>query len=85
MTLLLLYEIRSSQTWITPPKSLTDDSSSYFQLSTSNVRQRPGMGGDKCYRCGKEGHWSKECPIYPDNESGFVDFKLYHFVDESCW
>jgi len=36
------------------------------QMSTSGVRQRPGMGGDQCYRCGREGHWSKECPQYPD-------------------
>ena len=35
-------------------------------MSTSGVRQRPGMGGDQCYRCGREGHWSKECPQYPD-------------------
>ena len=36
------------------------------QLSTSGVRQKPGMGGDQCYRCGRDGHWSKECPQYPD-------------------
>merc|ERR1712018_1099357 len=42
------------------------------QMSTSGVRQRPGMGGDQCYRCGREGHWSKECPQYPDYPpSGF--------------
>merc|ERR1712088_863327 len=37
------------------------------QQSTSGVRQKPGMGGDQCYRCGREGHWSKECPQFPDH------------------
>lgn len=32
------------------------------QQSTSTVRQRPGMQGDQCYRCGQDGHWSKSCP-----------------------
>lgn len=41
------------------------------QMSTSGVRQRPGMGGDQCYRCGREGHWSKECPQYPDYPPNF--------------
>ena len=36
------------------------------QMSTSGVRQKPGMGGDHCFRCGREGHWSKECPQFPD-------------------
>ena len=68
------------------------------QQSTSGVRQKPGMGGDQCYRwaydnsslvpkqflyfpttdyqdffglnlsrCGRDGHWSKECPQFPDH------------------
>lgn len=37
------------------------------QLSTSSARQKPGMGGgDQCYRCGREGHWSKECSFFQD-------------------
>lgn len=34
------------------------------KLSTSRLRTAPGMGNRSgCYRCGQEGHWSKECPL----------------------
>ena len=45
-------------------------------MSTSGVRQRPGMGGDQCYRCGREGHWSKECPQYPDYPPRYAKKKI---------
>ncbi|XP_065218974.1 RNA-binding protein lark-like isoform X3 [Planococcus citri] len=32
------------------------------QISTSRVRQHPGMDDpQRCYKCGRTGHWSKEC------------------------
>ncbi|KAG8437838.1 hypothetical protein GDO86_008515 [Hymenochirus boettgeri] len=41
----------------------------HVQLSTSRLRVTPGMGDrSRCYRCGKEGHWSKECPLDHANQ-----------------
>lgn len=39
------------------------------KISTSRLRTAPGMGDrSSCYRCGQEGHWSKECPL---DQNGF--------------
>jgi len=41
------------------------------EASHSKVRPRPGMGGKgQCYRCGRPGHWSKECPKGPSRPPG---------------
>ncbi|XP_059148236.1 RNA-binding protein 4B-like isoform X2 [Physella acuta] len=40
------------------------------EISRSKVRQKAGMGGKgECYRCGGEGHWSKECPRGPSRSN----------------
>lgn len=42
------------------------------EISRTKVRQKAGMGGKGgCYRCGGEGHWSKECPRGPTR--GFTE------------
>jgi len=40
------------------------------QESTSGIRTKPGMDGDACFKCGRGGHWSKECTWDPMGYGG---------------
>ncbi|CAG5121744.1 unnamed protein product [Candidula unifasciata] len=52
------------------------------EMSRSKVRQNPGMGGKgECYRCGRVGHWSKECPRGPSRDRGRARGDRYSLYD----
>ncbi|XP_014671291.1 PREDICTED: RNA-binding protein 4.1-like isoform X2 [Priapulus caudatus] len=40
------------------------------EISKSSVRREPGMGNQtSCYKCGMEGHWSRDCPTNPKDQA----------------
>lgn len=41
------------------------------RMSNSILRRQPGMGADECYRCGKKGHWHKDCKD-PNMEEAYL-------------
>lgn len=56
---------------------LVDGKSLQVQVSTSRVRQKPGMGDpEQCYLCGRAGHWWKDCPM---NRFGHRD-RIHHLL-----